>query len=308
MRPLAVTVALAVVAAALAPPPQPLVVVTLYQGGLARIDYFVPTGGNVSIAVPLIGDPDEQLGVVVVDEWGEALAYGVNRTLNALFVACLDCMLVKASYYTQTLTSKQGAVWTLNLTAPYRVRVVLPENATVVGMSRLPDTVYSSAERLVLEFGAGPLTLQYIILYTAPPQPAAPQPAAPTTGTQPPEEKTAPQQPPAQVQQPPAEPSWYRLLKPPFIYALAAAVALVAAAAVFALRRRGSAMELVELSEEDTAILNALRSLGGGAFQSELQKVLSMPSTTLWRRVKRLEQLGYVKVEKRAGRNYIKLA
>ncbi|MEM4871831.1 MAG: hypothetical protein QW394_09020, partial [Thermofilaceae archaeon] len=136
MRPLAVTVALAVVAAALAPPPQPLVVVTLYQGGLARIDYFVPTGGNVSIAVPLIGDPDERLGIVVVNEWGEALAYGVNRTLSALFVACLDCGLVKASYYTQTLTSKQGAVWTLNLTAPYRVRVVLPENATVVGMSR----------------------------------------------------------------------------------------------------------------------------------------------------------------------------
>jgi len=308
VRPLTVTVVLAVVAVALALPYQPLVVVTLYQGGLARIDYFVPTGGNVSLAIPLISDPDEQLGVVVVDEWGEALAYGVNRTLNALFVTCLDCGLVKASYYTQTLTSKQGTVWTLNLTAPYRVRVVLPENATVVGMSRLPDTVYSSAERLVLEFGAGPLTLQYIILYTAPPQPAAQQPAAPTTETQPPEEKTAPQQPPAQVQQPPAEPSWYQLLKPPFIYALAAAVALVAAAVVFALRRRGAAMELVELSEEDTAILNALRSLGGGAFQSELQKVLSMPPTTLWRRVKRLEQLGYVKVEKRAGRNYIKIA
>jgi uncharacterized membrane protein len=33
-----------------------------------------------------------------------------------------------------------------------------------------------------------------------------------------------------------------------------------------------------------------------------------MPPTTLWRRVKRLERLGYVVVEKKAGRNYVRLA
>jgi len=72
--------------------------------------------------------------------------------------------------------------------------------------------------------------------------------------------------------------------------------------------RRRVEQAFAELSEEDLAILEALRKAGGGAFQSELQKAVGMPSTTMWRRVKRLEKLGYVFVEKRAGRNYVKLA
>lgn len=295
MRQLAAALLLALAVVAFSQPPQPLVAVTMYEGGLARVDYFVPTSGNLSLAIPLLGSPDEQLGVIVVDEWGDALAYGVNTTLNTLFVTCLDCRLVKASYYTQTLTSKVGATWILNLTAPYRIRIALPPNATVSGMSRLPETVYSIADRLVMEFEAGPLTLRYVILYAAPP-----------SGGQPPAEE---QKPSEKVQQPTSEPRWLQLLKTPLLYAVVAAVAAFAAAAiVLALKMKRGPVELVELSDEDVAILNALRSVGGGVFQSELQKMLSMPPTTLWRRVKRLEQLGYVRVEKRAGRNYIKIA
>lgn len=42
-------------------------------------------------------------------------------------------------------------------------------------------------------------------------------------------------------------------------------------------------------------------------FQRELQKAVDMPPTSLWRRVKKPEELGYVKVEKRAWRNYVRL-
>jgi len=277
-------------ATALAAPPQPLVAVTVYEGGLAEVRYIVPTGGNVTIAIPLLGVPDESLGIVVRDEWGDPLLYAVNETLNTLFVACLECSIVTVSYYTQTLVSREGVAWTVNLTAPYRLRLALPPNATVTYISRLPDSVYTRGGRLVLEFPPGPVAVSYVVLYAAPERPGGAAPPAP--------------QPPS-GQPPSAQPSggW----PPGLLYVLAGAAAVAAALALVLARRRGRPL-VAELGEEDRSILEALRRMGGGAFQSELQRELGMPATSLWRRVRRLERLGYVVIEKRAGRNYVRLA
>uniref|UniRef100_A0A7C3SM63 Winged helix-turn-helix transcriptional regulator n=1 Tax=Thermofilum pendens TaxID=2269 RepID=A0A7C3SM63_THEPE len=43
-------------------------------------------------------------------------------------------------------------------------------------------------------------------------------------------------------------------------------------------------------------------------FQSELGAKLNLPTTTLWRRLRRLQELGYVVIERRSGRNYVRLA
>jgi hypothetical protein len=161
--------ALAACALVAAAPPQPLLAITLYEGGLARVDAFIPTGGNLSVAVPLLGLPDPSLGILVVDEWGEPLAYAVNETLRTLFVANINSSLVHASYYTQDLTSKAGAVWSLNFTSPYRVRVALPENATATWLGRLPQRVYTVGARIVLEYEPGPVSLKYVVLYAPPP-------------------------------------------------------------------------------------------------------------------------------------------
>jgi hypothetical protein len=66
--------ACALVAAA---PPQPLLAVTVYEGGLARVDAFIPTNGSVSVAVPLLGRPDPSLGVLVVARALKALYDGL---------------------------------------------------------------------------------------------------------------------------------------------------------------------------------------------------------------------------------------
>jgi len=297
---------LAVCALAACSPPEPLLVVTVYEGGLARVDCYVPTGGNVSVSLPLLGLPDPSLGVLVVDEWGEPLAYAVNETLRMLFIANINSSLVRASYYTQDLTSKAGAAWSLNFTSPYRVRVVLPDNATVTGLEKLPQKVYSVGSHIVLEFSPGLVSVRYVILYSPPPQPAnQTTPGAQQPSTQPSEQQPGSQQPPSRQQ--PSD--WSQLLRQPLVYALAATVAVLAVAGLaLAARKRRVEQALTELSEEDLAILDALRRAGGGAFQSELQKAVGMPSTTMWRRVKRLEKLGYVVVEKRAGRNYVRLA
>jgi len=57
------------------------------------------------------------------------------------------------------------------------------------------------------------------------------------------------------------------------------------------------------LSEEDREIIELLKKVGGGMFQSEIGQYVKMPTTTLWRRIKKLQELGYVKVEKVGGKN-----
>lgn len=85
------------------------------------------------------------------------------------------------------------------------------------------------------------------------------------------------------------------------------AVALVLGAVILIfIRRRGSTTTAsYALSNIDKEILRKLDEHGGSVFQSELQRELGIPKTTLWRHVKKLEKLGYVKIVKEDGFNRI---
>ncbi|MEZ0290751.1 MAG: winged helix-turn-helix transcriptional regulator [Sulfolobales archaeon] len=61
------------------------------------------------------------------------------------------------------------------------------------------------------------------------------------------------------------------------------------------------------LDDIDRKIIEVLDVRGGSIFQSELQDILRIPKTTLWRHVKRLERLGIVRVEKIGIQNKITL-
>jgi len=63
-------------------------------------------------------------------------------------------------------------------------------------------------------------------------------------------------------------------------------------------RRGRKSFEAEYLDKIDLAIINLLDKKGGSAFQSEIQKELLLPKTTLWRHIRRLERLGYIKIEK----------
>ncbi|WP_243675772.1 helix-turn-helix domain-containing protein [Vulcanisaeta distributa] len=64
----------------------------------------------------------------------------------------------------------------------------------------------------------------------------------------------------------------------------------------------------LNLNEYEKAILNYLRSRGGGsAFEIDISKDLGIPRTTVWRSVRRLEGLGLVKITKVEGKNMVML-
>jgi len=84
-----------------------------------------------------------------------------------------------------------------------------------------------------------------------------------------------------------------------YYWIMVAAIVIVPAAALFAFffsRRRGE--EHRALSSVDRMILERIMEAGGSILQGELQSELMIPKTTLWRHVKKLEKLGYIRIVK----------
>lgn len=91
-----------------------------------------------------------------------------------------------------------------------------------------------------------------------------------------------------------------------YIAPLIVVVIVLGAIILVFIRRRGSTTTVsYTLSNIDKEILRKLDEHSGSAFQSELQRELGIPKTTLWRHVKKLEKLGYVKIVKEDGFNRI---
>ncbi len=106
------------------------------------------------------------------------------------------------------------------------------------------------------------------------------------------------------------------VLGDPFILGLIAlvALALLGGAAVFFYRRtrgdgggRSLEVETVTLDSTDREILDLLKELGGEAPQPELLRATGLPKSTLWRRLRRLENMGYIEVVKKGKFNIVKL-
>jgi len=273
--------------------------VVVVDGGLVRIDIELAVDSNLSLTLPLIGEPDPYYVIVVRDEEGDLLAYEVDEDAGVIEIACVNASRVRVSYYTQSLTSKKGRVWTLNLTSPYPAKVILPANSTVTHLNRMPEMFDAEGDKPVLEFSPGHILVKYIVIYTPPPLTDG--------GVGEESESQAEERAPQRAGEEGgkgihAENSQLGFL--PLLLLLTSLI-LATLGAVVVLRSRRRKMEL--LSDEERAIMEVLRRMGGGAFQSELQRELEMPTTSLWRRVRRLEEKGLVIVEKRGGRNYVKL-
>jgi len=93
------------------------------------------------------------------------------------------------------------------------------------------------------------------------------------------------------------------LIIPPVI-----AVATVITYSILRRYRRKVSAEIIErLDNVDISILRYLEQRGGSAMQSEIQRDLILPKTTLWRHIRRLEREGFVRVEKIGQQNKIVL-
>ncbi|MEM1508516.1 MAG: winged helix-turn-helix transcriptional regulator [Thermofilaceae archaeon] len=268
--------------------------ITILDGGMAQVKYVVYTEGLIELTIPLVGIPDPSLLLFVTDEFNEPLAYELNNTLGTINVVCIDTNEIRISYYTQTLTYKMGKIWYVNFSSPYMVNITLPPNTTVTYLNKAPEEITIVKNSMSFLFEPGEIVVGYVFMYTPYQQPSS---ESQQDGVSRPSE------------QPKGSSTETKgLLEFTIQYAIVfAAILALVLIAVLVIRRKAMKEALEKLSEEDMLIINGLKKMGGGAFQSELQKVVNLPTTTLWRRLKRLEDMGLIIVEKRAGRNYIRL-
>ncbi len=223
--------------------------------------------------------------IYVVDENGTMLKYETQGRNITVYVLGARKLLI--TYYTSSLTSKEGAVWTLKFSTTFNTTVVLPEGAVVVAISTIPRSISSTDNVTLLEFEPNEtVELSYMIpIKIRRPSKPATQPEKPL--------------------KPEVRPE-----SPFMTYSLFAILVIVAIAVTLGLlrRRRIHAMtRAYGLSEEARRILEALRRRGGAAYQFEIARELKLPKTTLWRHVRRLAELGLIEIEKHGRQNYLRL-
>lgn len=61
------------------------------------------------------------------------------------------------------------------------------------------------------------------------------------------------------------------------------------------------------IDEKDRQILEVLRKLGGEASQTTIVRYTGLPKSTISRKVKKLEKLGYIKVIRKGKINILKI-
>ena len=132
-------------------------------------------------------------------------------------------------------------------------------------------------------------TLPVIVEASPDPQPQQPAPA---------------QNPPQQL---PSIPNPSANLLTLLVPAAGVAIAVVGAFLFYRMRRSPEIDTDVKLRPEEESLLNFLADNGRRALESDLRKKFIIPKTSMWRMSKRLERLGYVKINRYGSQNELEL-
>ena len=253
-------------------------VVTVYADGGVMLEYRLSVEGapaNITLRVP------RDAVYISVSDGGDPAPYHYDEARGLLFFTTFSGR-VAVRVYTLGLTSKEGAIWRLQLgTVDLETLVALPEEALVVSVEPRDFGVRLVNNTLHLVFKPGStVRVEYTLIPATPPAPPPGQ-AAPTTTV-----KEAPI-------------TWLLLAL--------GALALLAVAGALLLRARRGASRLVEvatveeaLDERDRLILETLKNMGE-ATAPTLQKATGIPKTPLYRKLEKLEKMGLIESEWRGG-------
>ena len=225
-------------------------------------------------------------GVLATDQSGAPLSYSFGGGGWNLTVYTLGATSVNVLYTTDSLTSKNGTLWTLQFNSKYNSTVVLPAGATLSSMSGTPASVNVTSGSPVVELTAGDWKLTYGVPLFGPTTTATSSATSSVAG------------PPGIF--PPAGQAGYEI---------GGAVLVVGIATVgyIVYSRRRIPGKGEGLRADDVKVLEFLREKGGKALEPEIRSKFALPKTSGWRQIKRLERMGYVKVSKVGSLNQVEL-
>jgi len=256
---------------------------TVYLDGFVMVNHELELNQTYpSINVTLLGEVHEDL--LVVDEKSLPLDHSVS-TGNAT-VYSLNATQIKISYFTPDLTSKTGKYWTLSTEGSTSVKVVLPEDASIISLNNVPELIESTDGQVSLVLPSGTIEITYIAehsLYQ-----------------------------PTQTYE-----TWQ------FIAIVSFPIIAFIAFALWFMRRKKPPPQPKEpadevdvdkllerekyLRPEEVQVIRFLAEKHGTAFEAELYEKLNLPRTTTWRLLKRLEKMEIVDIQKSRRQNIISI-
>ena len=252
--------------------------VKVYRDGLVHVTQtLIADELYPKIDLPLLSSYVENL--IVLDKNKLAVDFLLN--LSNLTVFTLGATYITVEYDTLTLTNKNADVWTLVLSNPYDITLVLPRNSTIIYLSNIPAEIDMSGDENSLSLTPDQWEVSYII--------------------------------PLQQEDQNGDLAGITI---PLEYLITVAVAIIvtiaAVALVFLRRRKINVQKIVNrnpgLKKEDIAVVKFLAENGGESFEAQIrERFPDMPRTSLWRLVRRLERMEIVEIKKIGLENQVKL-
>jgi uncharacterized membrane protein len=257
--------------------------IQVYPDGYLTVTQRISlSSSSSSVQIPLLSSVGSDL--VATDQNGSPLSYQFSSSGSNITVYTLGATSVTLRYDTDSLTSKNGTVWTLKFSTFYNSTVILPQYSSITYVSGVPDSVNLTRESPEATLLPGTWTIVYGVSISGVPGSSNTTSTAGTPGG-------AGGQP--------------QLLEEA---AIGAAVAVLAALVGWRLwKRRGPGDGGKELRPDDRQVLNFIQEKGGKVLEPEIRMKFALPKTSAWRQIKRLERLGYVKVTKIGSQNQIEV-
>ena len=131
----------------------------VYNDGVVQVAYEAetdPSRGRIEVELP--GFPYESL--LVVDQDG--LPLDASVTDEGVSVDTLGSTGVVVTYLTSSLTSKTGAIWTVNVTSTITTSITLPQGSTIINLSEVPVEIGTNEDRPYVSMLPGDIFVSYI--------------------------------------------------------------------------------------------------------------------------------------------------
>ncbi len=265
--------------------------------GLVVVSFRVSVGPGLN-PVPLPVEPVEATIETIVNGVSVPPLY-VNGTL---YIASDSPGSALVTYTGRV--SVTGGVVSFNVSGDAPVELVVPPNVILLSLPPSLTSYEVLGNGTLLIVFQGPAFIEFTLREVVESAGASPAPATPQESTA----STPTQESPETGFTTTQGGGPLATVKSPAVLALIA-LTVAAAVALYARGRRPSAegAGARPLTEADRLILEALEEAGGEALQSELQRMTGLPKTTLWRRLRRLEEAGYVELRREGKVNRVRL-
>ncbi len=250
-------------------------IITLYSNGTSTVNLNTTlTGEFITLQLPV--QPQSYMMVLVN---GSVTAYMINGT--SIVIPVLGTANVTITYVPKIFVENNFIGMDVSNTT---VEIIIPNNILIANITlSLMGMKMINNELVIMAKGPGEF------LYTV----------MPISTTQ------------SSTSRASAHMHYYEFLTIIMIIAIIVIVAPISYALIMRRGRRteetSTSITALNLSDYEMSILKYLGSKGGSAFEIDISRDLGIPRTTVWRSVRRLENLGLVRITKVEGKNMVTL-